>query len=472
MAHIFISYSKQDIDFTRYLRALLEAEGFTIWVDEARLTPSSHWWKSIEANIEGCSAFVVVMTPESEDSDWVEREILLAEKLKRPIFPVLLRGETWSRLANIQYEDLRAGLRAKLSNHFINSLRTLVPMQQTHDRSVTISIQHGDIVECEADVLAFKFARGLHGADRIIAGVLEIKSGIDLQQLSAPPGEYRFVETNGGIPAPQVLYIGTVNIFRLDYQGIRLFAERVLTTLAEVAPNTRHLAMTVHGPGFGLDEGEALRSQLDGFLDAIVKMQYPKLLERITIVEFDQARANRLLEIATQYAADIASASPLDDESGYRLTLPSPSMQPAEPAPIVESPPKEVVKPHAFIAIPPTPDLEDIFYYGIQSPVHARGLLCERIDQTALTEDLFDGLNQRIQSASVVVADLTGADPHVYLQLGLALGKNRPVVLLAKQGQTINFELRGNQPRFYQRIKDVESVLTEALDQLKSEGLL
>ena len=32
MAHIFISYSKQDIAFARYLRALLQAEGFAVWV--------------------------------------------------------------------------------------------------------------------------------------------------------------------------------------------------------------------------------------------------------------------------------------------------------------------------------------------------------------------------------------------------------------------------------------------------------
>jgi hypothetical protein len=39
MAHIFVSYSKQDVEFMRYLKALLEAQGYSVWVDEAQLNP-------------------------------------------------------------------------------------------------------------------------------------------------------------------------------------------------------------------------------------------------------------------------------------------------------------------------------------------------------------------------------------------------------------------------------------------------
>ena len=108
MSHIFISYSKQNIDFVRYLRALLEHEGFGVWVDEARLTPSAKWWKSIEQNIETCSVFIVVMSPDAEESDWVEREILLAEKLKRPIFPILLGTAEGARSIPRQHLDVAA----------------------------------------------------------------------------------------------------------------------------------------------------------------------------------------------------------------------------------------------------------------------------------------------------------------------------------------------------------------------------
>lgn len=122
MSHIFISYSKQDIDFARHLRKLLQFEGFIVWMDETRLAPSEKWWPTIEASIYSCAAFVVIMSPEARESDWVEREILLAERMRKPIFPVLLGGEPWSRLANIQYEKPIAGRELSLSPQFIEAL--------------------------------------------------------------------------------------------------------------------------------------------------------------------------------------------------------------------------------------------------------------------------------------------------------------------------------------------------------------
>jgi formylglycine-generating enzyme required for sulfatase activity len=127
MSHIFISYSKQNIAFARRLRHLLEAEGFAVWMDETRLVPSERWWPTIEKNIRTCAAFIVIMSPEAQTSDWVEREILLAERTKKLIFPVLLDGEAWARLGNIQYDDMTAGMKAVLSERFINGLALYAP---------------------------------------------------------------------------------------------------------------------------------------------------------------------------------------------------------------------------------------------------------------------------------------------------------------------------------------------------------
>ncbi len=57
MAHIFISYSKTDIDFARELRGLLQDQGFTVWMDETQLHAGQRWWKTIEDQITGLSCF-------------------------------------------------------------------------------------------------------------------------------------------------------------------------------------------------------------------------------------------------------------------------------------------------------------------------------------------------------------------------------------------------------------------------------
>jgi len=129
MSHVFISYSKKDITFARHLRNLLQDAGFVVWMDETRLVPSERWWPTIERNIITCKAFIVIMSPNSKESDWVEREILVAEDSdhRKPIFPVLLEGKAWSRLGNVQYEDMRAGLAAALRPAFVDVLQQYAP---------------------------------------------------------------------------------------------------------------------------------------------------------------------------------------------------------------------------------------------------------------------------------------------------------------------------------------------------------
>lgn len=125
MSNVFISYSSQDIEFARYLKCLLEAKDLQVWIDESRLTTSKRWWPTIERAIETSAAVIVVMSLDSRQSDWVEREVLYAEKLRKPIFPVLLNGDEWPRLANIQYADMRKGLKAKLPRTFVNGLKAV-----------------------------------------------------------------------------------------------------------------------------------------------------------------------------------------------------------------------------------------------------------------------------------------------------------------------------------------------------------
>src|SRR5688572_24373466 len=126
MSHIFISYSRSDLDFARYLRASLEAEGFPVWMDEKRLSAGMDWWGEIEANIDVCAAFLVVMSPEAKESVFVQNEILRALDQKKPIFPVLLGGKSFGILAHVQFEDMRSGLNAKFSADFLKNMHQFV----------------------------------------------------------------------------------------------------------------------------------------------------------------------------------------------------------------------------------------------------------------------------------------------------------------------------------------------------------
>lgn len=311
MSHVFISYSRADADFVRYLKSLLEEAGLTVWVDEARLSASARWWKTIEQNIDMCGAFVVVMSPEAAESDWVEREILRAEAKKAPIYPVLYRGDPWSRLANIQYEDLRAGLRAQLSPHLVEGLRAHCGAA-TGGR-ITFQIMSGLLHETEADVVALPFYGTTHyGGAMQVAHLLEYERGIDAERMRPPLDQYSLIETGGIIKADRALFLGMPRLSEVGYHSIREFGRRALATLPEVAPDTGHLLMTIHGPGAGLDETEGLLSLFGGFLDALMAGVANPALKRLTIVERDRARSGRLRGAMEQYldGADYAERLP------------------------------------------------------------------------------------------------------------------------------------------------------------------
>ncbi|MDH7485486.1 MAG: toll/interleukin-1 receptor domain-containing protein [Anaerolineae bacterium] len=70
--HVFISYSRKDQDYVRQLEDELRRRGFEPWVD-ARIDFGDQWWRTIVRQIRSCAAFVVVMTPEAEGSEWVEK---------------------------------------------------------------------------------------------------------------------------------------------------------------------------------------------------------------------------------------------------------------------------------------------------------------------------------------------------------------------------------------------------------------
>ncbi len=136
--HVFISYSKQDKDYVQQLVAHMESLGFTVWIDE-RIDPGKSWWSHIRVALRDCAAFIVVMTPASEESHWVDTEVIHALEFKKPIFPLLLAGnsnpilsDTWSRLARYQYYDVRGG--SLPDNQFFESLQLSAPRKTSNNQ--------------------------------------------------------------------------------------------------------------------------------------------------------------------------------------------------------------------------------------------------------------------------------------------------------------------------------------------------
>lgn len=125
-----------------------------------------------------------------------------------------------------------------------------------------------------------------------------------------------------------------------------------------------------------------------------------------------------------------------------------------------------------FVAMPFSKDFEDIFFYGIQRAVDINGFECERIDRGAFVGDILSRIKERICDAAAVVADLSGGNPNVYLELGYAWGKSIPVILIAQNADDLHFDVRGHRCLEYKSIRALEESLAGELAGLKAHGTI
>lgn len=114
--------------------------------------------------------------------------------------------------------------------------------------------------------------------------------------------------------------------------------------------------------------------------------------------------------------------------------------------------------------------MEDVFGFGIQVPVNDAGYLCERVDMATFTGDILQRVKSRIESAALVIADLSGANPNVYLEVGYAWGRARPTLLVAEEGSDLKFDVRGHRCLIYKNITDLSKKLRKDLLELRSQS--
>jgi hypothetical protein len=209
------------------------------------------------------------------------------------------------------------------------------------------------------------------------------------------------------------------------------------------------VALTVHGVGYGLDEAEAFDAEIAGIVDSIESGNSPRDLEEIVVVESNPDRAKRLTAALKELIPNGAIAPAGPDVRNWepgdeRLRVAGYASQ---------------AKHHVFVAMPFKGEMEDVFHYGIQSPVKALGMLCERADMSSFTGDVMQWVRNRIQSASLVVADLTDANPNVYLEVGYSWGTGVPTILVVKNTKHLKFDVRGQRCLVYKSIKHLEELL-------------
>ena len=91
MTQVFISYSRKDLTFVEQLASDLKKSGLDVWYDVSGIAGGDRWRSEIENALRNSQYVLVVLSPDSINSEWVEREFLFSSNLKRKIIPLMYR---------------------------------------------------------------------------------------------------------------------------------------------------------------------------------------------------------------------------------------------------------------------------------------------------------------------------------------------------------------------------------------------
>lgn len=84
---VFISYSSKEIDIASQIRMVLEANGINCWMAPKSIPAGSDYGTEIPKAIERCKAFLLVLSEQSQQSQWVPKEVGMAIGLGKVVIP-------------------------------------------------------------------------------------------------------------------------------------------------------------------------------------------------------------------------------------------------------------------------------------------------------------------------------------------------------------------------------------------------
>ncbi len=103
---VFISYSRKDTEWADKIKSTLEENHIDCWMDRAGIYAGGKYTREIIDAIKGCDIFLLVLSENAEQSEWVPKELGKAIQYHKYIIPVKISSfeivEFELHLENIQ----------------------------------------------------------------------------------------------------------------------------------------------------------------------------------------------------------------------------------------------------------------------------------------------------------------------------------------------------------------------------------
>jgi hypothetical protein len=101
------------------------------------------------------------------------------------------------------------------------------------------------------------------------------------------------------------------------------------------------------------------------------------------------------------------------------------------------------VKPnHCFLLCPFKEPFDAVYNDHIAKAVRQEGFTIERADDIFGTDPIIEDIWEAINSATIVIADVTGRNPNVMYEIGMAHTVGKPVVIITQRIDDVPFDLK------------------------------
>lgn len=113
-------------------------------------------------------------------------------------------------------------------------------------------------------------------------------------------------------------------------------------------------------------------------------------------------------------------------------------------------------------------DVDHNYEYVIKPLVKQYGFSIERADEIHHTEQINDVILASIDRSKFLIADLTDERPNCYYEIGYAHSRNKPVIIIAKQGTTRHFDISTYKWNYWNNYQDLKILLESEITTLIS----
>jgi CheY-like chemotaxis protein len=103
-----------------------------------------------------------------------------------------------------------------------------------------------------------------------------------------------------------------------------------------------------------------------------------------------------------------------------------------------------------FVLMPFAKEFDDLYRLAIKDPLQGMGFTCERGDEIQFTGRIVDKVYEKLRAARMIIADITGKNPNVFLEIGYAYALHKTVILLTQDNEDIPFDLQAEKCIFYE----------------------